>query len=450
MQTKKVRTRVESNADAELSVKRRSSRGLSHRRQALTKPSEARLPVGPRQKAGLDTEHSEAATLGARVRMLRTLKGMSQTALAKRLGLHASTVCVIEQGRRNPTGRLLCALADALGTTLDSLFARGSAPGTVCTEADDGISAMAEAEPSVSGFRLTFVPSGCEVGVSAITAECRLAAEALIRGYLSLEELAGTDSGQAWFPYPLPFTPDAGGAARLAGQVRSFCGVSQNVVIDPVALADAAGMRVIQAEWGPGPDAMVAVASALDRVVLLLRRKPSLAAATGFAELGALALGTALWDGWQAAFGRFQPVAGSMGRAEWVRAFAVGLLLPERTFTMTAVAMGIEGHRPVEMAQATLRRLAQRFGVSEALCLERARKLGIGALATEGDGRPAVRVPRCGQVAGSRNIRIHDLLWRCLTRPETAPRAREIMSELADYLPELRLRGCNLPDRCHK
>lgn len=61
-----------------------------------------------------------------RIRELRRLRGMSQSCLAKRLGLRsASTVTMWERGNRKPPSDLLPQIARELNCTVDELFEEG-------------------------------------------------------------------------------------------------------------------------------------------------------------------------------------------------------------------------------------------------------------------------------------------------------------------------------------
>lgn len=54
--------------------------------------------------------------------LLRTACGLSQAELAAQVGVTRQTVSLIEKGDYNPTLRLCCAIARALGCTLNDLF----------------------------------------------------------------------------------------------------------------------------------------------------------------------------------------------------------------------------------------------------------------------------------------------------------------------------------------
>ena len=66
------------------------------------------------------TATSRSATLpklGRNLRRVRTAAGLTQTALAKRSGIHRSCVSALEAGQRNPTALTLQRLAQVLGVT---------------------------------------------------------------------------------------------------------------------------------------------------------------------------------------------------------------------------------------------------------------------------------------------------------------------------------------------
>ena len=60
--------------------------------------------------------------LGQRIGALRRGQGLSQAQLAERLGISASALGMYEQGRREPSGEMLVALAREFGVTTDYLL----------------------------------------------------------------------------------------------------------------------------------------------------------------------------------------------------------------------------------------------------------------------------------------------------------------------------------------
>lgn len=65
---------------------------------------------------------SDALTLGLRLRHLRTARGLTLDALGQRVGVTASLLSLVENGRREPRLPLLRSLADALGATVADLL----------------------------------------------------------------------------------------------------------------------------------------------------------------------------------------------------------------------------------------------------------------------------------------------------------------------------------------
>jgi transcriptional regulator with XRE-family HTH domain len=61
-------------------------------------------------------------TFGKVLKQARLSLGLSQEALARKLGVRASHIGYLEQGRRRPSLTLLNALADALGVDKERLF----------------------------------------------------------------------------------------------------------------------------------------------------------------------------------------------------------------------------------------------------------------------------------------------------------------------------------------
>ena len=60
--------------------------------------------------------------VGERVRTLRQSRGLTQRGLAQRTGLSRPTIANVEAGRQTVTVRHLCALAEALDVSLETLL----------------------------------------------------------------------------------------------------------------------------------------------------------------------------------------------------------------------------------------------------------------------------------------------------------------------------------------
>lgn len=65
---------------------------------------------------------NEAKKLGDNLKRIRTEKGLSQTDIAKSLGVSRGFVSNIENGKRNPTLSTITRLASAVGVTTDELL----------------------------------------------------------------------------------------------------------------------------------------------------------------------------------------------------------------------------------------------------------------------------------------------------------------------------------------
>lgn len=69
--------------------------------------------------------------LGDRIAQLRTLHGLSQSEVARRMGTSQSAVSQIEAGERNPSFETLRSLADALSVSVSRLVGAEGADLTV-------------------------------------------------------------------------------------------------------------------------------------------------------------------------------------------------------------------------------------------------------------------------------------------------------------------------------
>lgn len=65
---------------------------------------------------------NEAKKLGDNLKRIRTEKGLSQTDIAKSLGVSRGFVSNIENGKRNPTLSTITRLASAVSVTTDELL----------------------------------------------------------------------------------------------------------------------------------------------------------------------------------------------------------------------------------------------------------------------------------------------------------------------------------------
>jgi transcriptional regulator with XRE-family HTH domain len=76
--------------------------------------------------------------LGARIKVLREERAMTQAALGKAMGVDQSTVSRIEDGARAITAGELAAVSSAFGVTVGTLFTEDAAPALLrAGEGDD-------------------------------------------------------------------------------------------------------------------------------------------------------------------------------------------------------------------------------------------------------------------------------------------------------------------------
>jgi transcriptional regulator with XRE-family HTH domain len=59
---------------------------------------------------------------GAKIKRLRSVKGLTQVQLGELVGISPKMIHFIEKGFRNPTANVLKRIADVLGVKLDELF----------------------------------------------------------------------------------------------------------------------------------------------------------------------------------------------------------------------------------------------------------------------------------------------------------------------------------------
>ncbi len=95
---------------------------------------------------------------GEKIKKLRISAGLTQSQLAKKLGVSTSTVGMYEQGRRKPDGTMLIKLCDVFSVTADSLLGV-SAP--LC-EAADIIREVSERFRNDRNIMLNGVPMSTE------------------------------------------------------------------------------------------------------------------------------------------------------------------------------------------------------------------------------------------------------------------------------------------------
>jgi len=69
------------------------------------------------------TQHADAAAFGAVIRRLRTDRGWTIAALARKLGMNATHLGVLERGENIPSLLTILSIARSLGVPASAIFA---------------------------------------------------------------------------------------------------------------------------------------------------------------------------------------------------------------------------------------------------------------------------------------------------------------------------------------
>ena len=96
--------------------------------------------------------------IGERIKRLRISKKMTQSALAKELGVSTSTVGMYERGQRSPDNEMLVKLSKAFSTSVDSLLGLKE----ISNEATDIITEMKDRILNCDDIMLNGVPMSME------------------------------------------------------------------------------------------------------------------------------------------------------------------------------------------------------------------------------------------------------------------------------------------------
>ena len=59
-----------------------------------------------------------------RIKSVRKQKGIDQIELAEKIGCSSALLCCLENGKKTPSAKILCSLANELGVTIDYLCGR--------------------------------------------------------------------------------------------------------------------------------------------------------------------------------------------------------------------------------------------------------------------------------------------------------------------------------------
>lgn len=161
--------------------------------------------------------------VGAGIRRLRRQAGLLQSELATQLGIGAAALSSIENGRNQPTLRIIQRVIDIFGVTANDLF--GSGPSLPAPAGRGGLDRVDD-------------------DASRITPSVAVIVDRLIDSVLALEDLAGTPK-HSLLPLHIPLELSDDGLRALAERVRQYMRIYDGVVFDYFELFESYGLRVL-------------------------------------------------------------------------------------------------------------------------------------------------------------------------------------------------------------
>lgn len=176
-------------------------------------------------------EHEET-TVADRIRALRRSRGLSQAALAKRMGMTPSQLCKIELGHNGLSGASLRRVAEALGVTIAKLMGE---PGEELTQVRK---APAREVGELVRVLVDDLPGA---KVSEVEQVARAYEAKLVRAEEGLGVMSQT-SLQLVYPYRV----DEAAAELLARDMRAALGVGCVPVVGLEAVLEMRGVRVVR------------------------------------------------------------------------------------------------------------------------------------------------------------------------------------------------------------
>ena len=356
--------------------------------------------------------NADAETVGARIRARRKKIGMKQATLAQEAGISAAQLCHLEKSDVQPSIRTLGRIADALGTTVGELLgekvekerrpeADEPLPGDALASdalARGGLGAGRSAHgvlppalratplsegggPRSGAFARPFsegggTTSGTEIepvtGLwrvhdardAAVDRRVRARLAREVREWKKLERAAGV-AGSATLPLFFPSAAEQG--ALLAREVRTAAGIGPAAAVDPVALLESKGFRVLETKLPAGLDSWSLWDSEDGNAFVFLREAatPERKRFRAAFELGHLA---------RFVSGGCRPLRDIGASRKASRAFAAALLLPEEAVREAAHGLAIG---PEDWTWELVLSLKARFGVSAETFLYRIEELDL-------------------------------------------------------------------------
>ena len=396
--------------------------GRDERRETRDASPVSRLMSGSSHVSRLMSGATEEReTLGGRIRRLRKARGMKQRVLATEAEVSVTQLCHVERNASKPSLRTLERIAEALGTTTGELLS-ASGDRRTRNEEDRGGDALAsdalargrreerverretgdegegrdERRETRDASHVSRLMSGAShvsrlmSGASPVSrlmsgamqepesgllhahdpqdlavdrrVRARLARE--VREWKKLERAAGV-AGCATLP--LFFPSAAGQGALLAREVRTAAGIGPAATVDPVALLESKGFRVLETKLPAGLDSWSLWDPEDGNAFVFLREAatPERKRFRAAFELGHLA---------RFVSGGCRPLRDIGASRKTSRAFAAALLLPEEAVRETAHGLAIG---PEDWTWELVLALKARFGVSAETFLYRIEELDL-------------------------------------------------------------------------
>lgn len=276
---------------------------------------------------------------GIRIRKLRRAAGMSQAELAARLHVGQSALSMIEQGRNQPTLRIIESVLDIFQLTPNQLF--GVDPAGTPTPAPYGDLVQVDAD------------------IARITPSVAVVLDRLIESVLALEDLAGAPK-HALTPLYVPFELSDAGLGALAERVRQHLRIYDGVVFDYFELFESFGLRVFALPLRINFVGTCFYDSRNDNAFFIINNRHTAERQlfTLAAQLGRLCLHT-----WAARRGEYPstPKKAKLDPIHAAAKFAAHFLMPPQAIQATVNQLGIQ---PEQWTYELLLRIKHRFGVS--------------------------------------------------------------------------------------
>ena len=303
-----------------------------------------------------------AVRVGARIRQVRMIQHISQSKLAKDIGICVGPLGWIESGKHLASGRVLYRIAKQLNVRIDDLFS------------DDN--AWESSAPAISdAVPVLLPPLDTEADAGALKA-AHVVCQSVAEQVLALEDLCGAVK-MAGIPLYVPFTPTEAGAEHLAARVRQNLGIGNAIVYDYLELFENVGLRVVFLEMPVDCETFCGYdrlnRNAVFFINSLLKKQPELQMYRLVFELGRIFWHTRTLYGAAEAqsAAAVEPV---LDEAQFASRFASCFLMPAGAVMTSVWQLGLT---PKARTWDMLLRLKKRYGVSALCCALRLQELKL-------------------------------------------------------------------------